>query len=83
MKIRHNQKDYKLKPILDHFNEKFQSVYLPECDVSVDESLMMWKNRLAWKVYVPTKHARFDTKSFELCEAESGYVWNFIVYVGK
>ena len=27
--------------------------------------------------------ARFGIKSFKLCEAESGYVWNFIVYVGK
>jgi hypothetical protein len=27
---------YKLKPILDHLNVKFRSVYTPECDVSVD-----------------------------------------------
>jgi hypothetical protein len=33
---------YKLKPILAHLNAKFRSVYTPECDVSVDESLMMW-----------------------------------------
>jgi hypothetical protein len=27
---------YELKPILDHQNAKFMSVYTPECDVSVD-----------------------------------------------
>ena len=74
---------YKLKPILDQLNEKFRIVYTPKCDVSVDESLMLWKGHLAWKVYVPTKCAHFSIKSFKLCEAKSGYIWNFIVYVGK
>ena len=32
---------------------------------------------------MPTKRAHFGIKSFKLCEAESIYVWNFIVYVGK
>jgi hypothetical protein len=71
---------YKLKPILDHRNAKFRSVYTPQCDVSVDESLMMWMGRLSWKVYIPSKRARFGIKSFELCEAKSGYVRNFIIY---
>jgi hypothetical protein len=74
---------YKLKPIMDHLNAKFQSVYTPECDVSVDKSLMMWKEHLSWKVYIPSKRARFGIKSFKLCEAKSGYVWNFIIYTGQ
>jgi hypothetical protein len=49
---------YKLEPILD-LNAKFRSVHTPECDVSVDESLMMWKGHLSWKVYIPSKHTRF------------------------
>jgi hypothetical protein len=56
----------KLKSILDHINAKFRSVYTPECDVSVDESLMMLKGRLSWKVYIPSKCARFGIKLFEL-----------------
>ena len=74
---------FKLKPILDHLNDRFRSVYTPDCDVSIDESLMMWKGKLGWKVFIPSKRARFGIKSFELCEAKSGYVWNFLVYVGK
>jgi hypothetical protein len=68
---------YKLKPILYHLNAKFRSVHTPECDVSVEEYLMMWK------IYIPSKHARFGIKSFELCETKSGYVWNFIIYTGQ
>jgi hypothetical protein len=33
---------HKLKPMLDHCNAKFRSVYTPECDVPVDESWMLW-----------------------------------------
>jgi hypothetical protein len=67
-------KDYKLKPILDHLNAIFRNVYSPECDVSVDESLMMLKGCLSWKVYIPSKCARCGIKSFELFETKSGYV---------
>jgi hypothetical protein len=70
-------------PILDHLNAKFRNVYTPECDVSVDESLTMWKGCLSWKVYILSKLAGFDIKLFELCEANSGYVWNFIIYTGQ
>jgi hypothetical protein len=44
---------YKLK--LDHINDSFRSVYTLECEVSVDESLMMWNGWLSWKVYIPPK----------------------------
>jgi hypothetical protein len=52
----------KVKPILHHLNDKFRSVYTPECDVLVDKSLMMWKGRLSWKVYIPSMYIRFGIK---------------------
>jgi hypothetical protein len=33
--------------------------------------------------YIPSKCAKFGVKSSELCEAKSGYVWNFIIYPGQ
>jgi hypothetical protein len=68
-----------MKPILRHLNEKLQIFYTPQYYVS----LMIWKSHLTWKVYVPSKHACFSINSFELCQFKSGYVWNFIVNVGK
>jgi hypothetical protein len=78
----HSRRLYNLKPTLDHLNDKFRSVYTPECDMSVDESLMMWKGHFSWKVYIPSKCARFGIKSFELCEAKADYIWNIIIYIG-
>jgi hypothetical protein len=59
---------HKLKSVLDHLNEIFKSAYSPGSDVSVDECLMMWKGRLSWKEYIPSKPARSGIKSFELHE---------------
>lgn len=56
---------------------------MPERDVSVDESLLLFKGRLSWKQYMPLKRARFGIKSFLLCESSSGYIWNSVIYTGK
>ena len=74
---------FKLWPILVHIKAKFSSVYQPERDMALNESLLLWKGRLGWKQYIPTKRARFGIKSFEICESSSGYIWDFFVYIGK
>ena len=50
-------------------------------DVCIDESLLLWKGRLKWKRYIPLKRGRFGIESFIL--AESGYVWDLLVYTGR
>ena len=67
---------------MDHLFEKFQEVYVPTCNVSIDESLLLWKGRLSFKQYIPLKRARFGVKSFMLCE-DSGYTFSFKIYTGR
>ncbi|CAH1957172.1 unnamed protein product [Acanthoscelides obtectus] len=78
----HVRKLYKIKPIIDHLQNKFRSVYIPGKNISVDESLMGWKGRLSWKQYIPSKRKRFGIKFYMLCESSTGYVYNFFVYTG-
>lgn len=73
----------KIAPILEHLNKKFKSVYTPRREVSIDESLLLWKGRLSWIQCIRSKAARFGIKSYELCEALTGYVLNIILYTGK
>ena len=73
---------YKLRPLIDHLFEKFQEVYTPSQNVSIDESLLLWKGRLSFKQYIPLKRARFGIKTFMLCE-DSGYTYRFKIYTGK
>lgn len=32
---------------------------------------------------MPLKITRFGIKYYQLCESRTGYIWNFLVYVGK
>ncbi|CAL1284112.1 unnamed protein product [Larinioides sclopetarius] len=73
----------KVWPVLKHLNKKFSEKVTPERDVTIDESLMLFKGRLGWKQFIPTKRARFGTKCFMLCESISGYVWSMIIYTDK
>ena len=73
---------FKLRPLLDHLFEKFQTAYTPTESVVVDESLLLWKGRLVFKQYIPLKRARFGIKIFCLCES-SGYLYRFRVYTGR
>ncbi|GBN56856.1 PiggyBac transposable element-derived protein 4 [Araneus ventricosus] len=63
--------------------QRFQSTYIPKQDISTDESLIGYKGSLGWKQYIPTKRSRFGAKLFQLCESESRYILNSIIYTGK
>ena len=77
------QKIAKIKPVHDYLSQQFSLLYTPERDISIDESLLLWKGRLSWKQYIPKKRSRFSMKSFVLCEASSGYVCRSVLYTGK
>ena len=67
----------------DYLVDKFRCNYIPERDVSIDVSLLLWKGRLSWKQYISRKRSCFGLKSFVLAEAESGYIWNSILHSGN
>lgn len=73
---------FKVRPLLAHLEEKFQTVYKPEKDIAIDESLLLWKGQLIFKQYIPLKRARFGIKIFNVCE-KSGYTYKLRVYTGK
>lgn len=73
----------KIAPILDHCNRKFSALYIPEQHISLDESLLLWKGRLSWRQCIRSKAARFGIKSFDLCEATTGYLLKCKLYTGK
>ena len=70
----------KIQPILEKLVERFKLLCELEGDISIDESLLLWKERLSWKQYIPKKRPRFGLKAFVLSEGSTGYVWNVICY---
>ncbi|VVD01498.1 unnamed protein product, partial [Leptidea sinapis] len=79
----HARKIGKIAPILDHCTKKFSELYVPTQHLSLDESLLLWKGNLSWRQCIRSKAARFGMKSFELCEATTGYLLNYKLYTGK
>ncbi|XP_023703521.1 piggyBac transposable element-derived protein 4-like [Cryptotermes secundus] len=40
---------FKIFPVIQHLNDRFQSLYLPAQNIAIDESLTLWKGRLSSK----------------------------------
>ena len=78
-----NPKLYKIWPVFNRINRSFMSAITPSQDLSVDESLLLYKGSLGWKQYLPLKRSRFGIKTFMLCEANTGYIYSQIIYTGK
>ncbi|XP_069685025.1 piggyBac transposable element-derived protein 4-like [Periplaneta americana] len=77
------EKLHKIYPIISHLNKKFQSLYLPSQNISVDKTLTLWKGKLSFKQYFPRKNSKFGMKVYELSESSTGYLWSFFVCTGK
>ena len=41
---------------------QFRSIYIPEQHIAIDEYLPLWKARLKFKVYIPSKLERYGIK---------------------
>ncbi|GFU16325.1 piggyBac transposable element-derived protein 4 [Trichonephila clavipes] len=73
----------KIYELMEHLQRKFRKVYIPGKNLSLDESLIKFKVRLKRKMYIAKKRARFGLKFFVFCEAESGYISDFLIYTGE
>ena len=73
---------HKIRDIMEMLRNKFRTVYYPSENVTVDESLILFKGRLHFKQYIRTKKSRFGIKFYELSTAE-GVMLDFILYEGN
>lgn len=73
----------KLRPVVDYLLERFQGIYRPGRNISIDESLMKFHGRLSFKQFNRNKRARFGVKFYKTCDSTNGYIYNFKIYVGQ
>lgn len=73
---------YKLRPLIDTMNKQFQKLYNLSREVSVDESVILFKGRSTLKQYNPMKPIKRGYKLWCLAD-KRGYIANFDVYQGK
>ena len=74
---------YKVRPVIDELKRKFYHCLNPCKNLCIDETLTLWKRRLHFKQYIPSKRHKFGIKIFALCDCETGFIMDFIVYTGS
>ena len=72
----------KLRELIDHLSNVYYENYTPQQNLALDEYLPLWKGRLAFKTYIPSKQERYCIKLYMVCESDTGYLLRFIVYTG-
>jgi len=72
---------HKIRTFVNLIRARCAQVYSPSKDLYVDESLVLFKGRIAFKQFIRTKRARFGIKLFELCTS-NGILLDFLIYHG-
>ena len=73
----------KVKPLLDYFLPKFQSIFIPKQELSLDEAMIKWRGRLRFKTYNPGKFTKYGILVKMLNGSETGYICNREIYMGE
>ena len=74
---------FKLRPFIQEIRRKFQQNYVPDREVSINETMVKFKGKKFFRQFLPSKPIRYGFKLFTLVESKTGYVWDFEVYTGK
>ena len=70
---------FKVRTIINMLKENFNTVYYPPKNLTIDESLVIFKGRLLFKQYTRTKRSKFGIKMFELATTD-GILLDFMIY---
>ncbi|XP_039753926.1 piggyBac transposable element-derived protein 4-like [Pararge aegeria] len=73
---------FKVKSLIDMFNETMSTTYYPSNNVAIDESLILWKGRLSFRQYLKGKVHRYGIKLYMLADM-NGLVIKIHLYAGS
>lgn len=73
---------YKVRLLIDYFNQKMKTIYYPCRELSIDEGMVLWRGRLHFRQYIQGKRHKYGIKIYSLCEPD-GLCVRFTVYSGK
>lgn len=74
-------RDAKVQQIVSHLNDTMRRIYTPDRNLSLDESMMLWRGRLVFRQYIKNKKHKYGVKFFELCQYD-GLVVRASIYTG-
>ena len=72
----------KVKLLLHHLNDTMAELYIPGKDLSLDESMMLYRGRLIFRQYIKNKRHKYGVKYYELCTSD-GLILRTSIYSGQ
>ena len=72
----------KVRPLITLCTENFRRCFAPCQDLSVDEAMIRFYWRLAWKQYMPKKPVKWASSCSASAMQNTGYCLGFSVYTG-
>ena len=74
---------FKVRPIINDFNDSFQAAREPCKHQSIDEHMVKFKGHNAMKQYIKSKPIKWGFKMWCRCDSRTGYLYEFDLYTGK
>ncbi|XP_044045463.1 piggyBac transposable element-derived protein 4-like [Siniperca chuatsi] len=71
------------RTIWEKWVHRLPLLFNPGQDVCVDEQLVQFRGRCAFRQYMPKKPAKYGIKIWVTCDALTSYAWNMQIYTGK
>lgn len=73
----------KVRNVAAYLDKKFREYFVPQHEVSVDESMIGFKGRILFKSYNKDKPIKWGIKVFVLSDSTTGYICAIEPYFGK
>lgn len=77
-----NNRLNKIEPLTTFFNNKMSAIYEPSENLSLDESMVLFRGRLVFCQYIKNKRHKYGIKLYMLTEPE-GLVHRIMIYSGQ
>ena len=74
---------YKIRQILVHFTMLWRTYYEIKSHLAIDEAMIKFDGRLAFKQYMKQKPTKWGIKAFLMCDSMTGYCYKLNIYYGK
>ncbi|XP_068203998.1 piggyBac transposable element-derived protein 4-like [Palaemon carinicauda] len=72
-----------IRVIWEIFIDNCGKMYVPSETVTVDEQLLAFHGNCPFRMYIPSKPAKYGIKLFLICDSKSKYMLRAIPYLGK
>jgi len=68
---------------MDPLIKTFQEMFVPQQQLSIDEAMISFKERLSLLQYLPKNPKKWGMKAWALADSKMGYIYNWKLYCGK